>query len=82
MFLEAGGIRRKNQRSTMTKAFLGICISAIMFYLIGYGIAFGYNHKAFAGSTMFAGKDIDANRNWVFQYAFCVTYVAITLSAI
>lgn len=31
---------------------------------------------------MYAGDKIDCNRNWCFQYAFCITYVAITLSAI
>ena len=44
MFLEAGGIRRKNARNSMTKAFVGICMSSITFYLIGYGIGFGNNH--------------------------------------
>ncbi len=82
MFLEAGGIRRKNARNSMVKSFVGICMSAITFYLIGYGLGFGNNHQKFGGTTMFAGDHIDANRNWCFQYAFCAAYVAITLSAI
>jgi ammonium transporter, Amt family len=44
MFLEAGSIRRKNLSNSMTKAFVGICMSAITFYLIGYGIGFGANN--------------------------------------
>lgn len=66
MFLEVGGIRRKNSRNSIGKSFIGICMSSIMFYLIGYGIGFGTNHKIFAGSSMFAGDKIDANRNWAF----------------
>jgi Amt family ammonium transporter len=66
MLLEAGGFRRKNHRNAMMKSFVSVCISAIMFYLIGYGIAFGNNHKLFVGTTMFAGDHLDANRNWAF----------------
>ena len=82
MFMELGGIRRKNQMNSMTKAFLGICISALMFYFIGYGLGFGNNHKIFSGTTMFAGNKIDANRNWCFQYGFCSSYITIVLPAI
>ena len=53
-----------------------------MFYLIGYGLGFGRNGGIYAGDTMMAAKNIDADRNWCFQYAFCVTYCAITCSAI
>ena len=65
MFLERGSIRGKNRRNVMMKTFLGLCIAAIMFYVIGYGLAFG-SFKKFGGKTMFAGDDIDANRNWCF----------------
>jgi Amt family ammonium transporter len=66
MFLEWGGMRRKNIRHSMLKAYLGICMSSIMFYLIGYAIGFGDNNETFAGFTMFAGYQINANRMWCF----------------
>lgn len=66
MFLEMGSVARKNLRNAMVKSYLSICISAIMFYMIGYGLAFGVNDGKFGGHTMFAGKGIDSNRNWCF----------------
>ncbi len=66
MFLEMGTVGKKNLRNSIVKSYLGICISAIMFYVIGYGIGFGVNGGKFAGSTMFAGNGIDANKNWCF----------------
>lgn len=81
MFLEAGGVNKKNIRNSMFKSYVQIGLSAIFFYLIGYAIGFGANDGIFAGSTMFAGYQIDHNRWWCFQYAFCVTYTAIVSSS-
>lgn len=66
MLLEMGSVGRKNLRNAMVKTYLSICISAIMFYTIGYGLAFGDNDGKFGGSTMFAGKHINSNRSWCF----------------
>jgi Amt family ammonium transporter len=41
MYLEMGSVSAKNLRNAMVKHYISICTSAIMFYLIGYGIAFG-----------------------------------------
>jgi Amt family ammonium transporter len=52
-FLEAGQVRKKHQRNAVTKSYIGICMSAIFFYLIGYGIGFGDINGKFAGHEMF-----------------------------
>ena len=57
-FMEAGMVRRKNQRNAVLKSYLGICLGAIFFYLIGYGIGFGdpKDHNKFAGVKFFADQ--------------------------
>ena len=49
----AGTLKKKYHRFAMLKNYIGVCLSAIFFYLIGYGIGFGdvNKHSKFAGKN-------------------------------
>ena len=40
-FLEAGAVRYRNTLSIIIKVFMNTCVAIIMWWLIGYGLAYG-----------------------------------------
>lgn len=45
-FLELGTVRRKNQVNALVKILTDFCVSAMAYFFIGYGIAYGVNFYA------------------------------------
>jgi len=55
--LEAGTVRSKNVRNILLKNLLDACLGGVLFWLVGYGIAYGgSNDNGFAGNAMGVGK--------------------------
>ncbi|UCD11468.1 MAG: ammonium transporter, partial [Nitrospinaceae bacterium] len=51
-FLEVGTVRRKNQVNAMVKILVDFSISTIIYFLIGFSIAYGINFFKPAGELM------------------------------
>ncbi|GJP71887.1 hypothetical protein CLOP_g2681 [Closterium sp. NIES-67] len=83
--LEAGTVRFKNTRNIMIKNVLDTCVSAIAFWLLGYGIGFGEGSKVFGwkyddGSIAYASGQNGVD--WFFQFTFCATSATIIAGAV
>uniref|UniRef100_A0A0G4F7Q7 Ammonium transporter AmtB-like domain-containing protein n=1 Tax=Chromera velia CCMP2878 TaxID=1169474 RepID=A0A0G4F7Q7_9ALVE len=89
-FLCAGLIQEKNVVNILIKNLLDACVGAILYWLIGYGLAYGDGvpgnaaDGTFLGTTKFAlynATDSDY-ADWFFQYTFCATAATIVSGAL
>ena len=79
-------MRYKNSQSVLLKNVLDACVGAIMWYVCGYGFAFGNikhddpNKNGYIGRDYFFGLNLVENHQchlWVFHYAFACTSATI-----
>lgn len=77
--LEAGGVRRKNTQNILFKNLIDICITTILWWLLGYGMAYGEDKGSFIGGSKFTASDFSDTdyRDWLFQWAFSGTMITI-----
>ena len=81
--LEAGMVRTKNVSAICLKNVGLYSISGVMFYLVGYNLAYGIPEGGYIGSfSMFApSEDMStgyaSHSDWFFQMVFCATTVSI-----
>jgi Amt family ammonium transporter len=54
--LESGSVRKKNGHNILVKNLLDACIGSIIYWLLGYGFAFGVEEDGFIGNKLFAGN--------------------------
>jgi Amt family ammonium transporter len=86
--LESGMVRTKNVSTICLKNIGLYSISGIMFFLVGYNLAYGIPEGGYIGSfAMFVpAEDIAtgyaANSDWFFQMVFCATTVSIVSGTI
>ena len=86
--LESGMVRTKNVSTICLKNIGLYSISGIMFFLVGYNLAYGIPEGGYIGSfTMFTpAEDIStgyaSNSDWFFQMVFCATTVSIVSGTI
>ena len=86
--LESGMVRSKNVSTICLKNVGLYAISGIMFYLVGYNLAYGIAEGGYMGSfSMFVpGEDIAtgyaSHSDWFFQMVFCATTVSIVSGTI
>ncbi len=86
--LESGMVRTKNVSTICLKNIGLYSISGIMFFLVGYNLAYGIPEGGYIGSfTMFEpAEDIStgyaSNSDWFFQMVFCATTVSIVSGTI
>merc|ERR1719487_2122623 len=76
--MEAGNVRSKNAGMIMLKNLMDACIGTVVWYYIGYGIAYA------PPGANFMQTDIDGSisgtshyKDWFFQWAFCATCATI-----
>lgn len=56
-FLEAGTVNSKNTKSILAKNLFDVCFGSILYYLVGYGIAYGdKDDKGIIGQNSYAGS--------------------------
>ena len=86
--LESGMVRSKNV-STICLINVGLySISGIMFYIVGYNLAYGIPEGGYMGSfsSFVAAEDMatgySAHSDWFFQMVFCATTVSIVSGTI
>jgi len=85
--LESGACRQKNHTMVLMKNVLDVCFSGIVWYLLGYGLAYGNpgeDANVFIGVQNFAGTGLAPphHRDWFFQWAFCATAATIVSGAV
>uniref|UniRef100_A0A7S1XEM0 Ammonium transporter n=1 Tax=Compsopogon caeruleus TaxID=31354 RepID=A0A7S1XEM0_9RHOD len=90
--LVAGSVRAKSTSNVLILHILDPCVCAVLYYLIGYGFAFGQeggfigsSFFAFSPWTVFNDTAIDYTNNygfWFFQYAFASAAATIVIGAV
>lgn len=91
--LSAGSIRAKNVKNILLKSVLDACIGGLVWYLVGYGVAYGGTSSFIGNSpTNFAlsgvidtGATHAFGYDWVtffFQYCFCAACATIVSGAV
>ncbi|OMJ93794.1 hypothetical protein SteCoe_3115 [Stentor coeruleus] len=83
--LETGSVRPKNINNSLIKNLIDCVIGAIVYYLIGYGLAFGDVNGEFAGHELFAAENFEGTtifNLWMFQFAFASTSATIVSGAV
>lgn len=86
MCLEAGLTRRKNNINVAMKNLTDFGISALVFWLVGYGLMFGASRSGWVGADGFA-LDLSAADAWptiflLYQVMFCGTAATILAGAV
>lgn len=86
--VEAGFTRAKNIVNIMMKNMLTISLGALLFFAVGFGLAFGGDAGGFIGTKGFwllgtGGLDfgIPLHAFWLFQAVFCATAATIVSGA-
>jgi ammonium transporter, Amt family len=86
--LESGMVRSKNVSTICLKNVGLYSISGIMFYIVGYNLAYGIPDGGYIGSftSFVAAEDMatgySAHSDWFFQMVFCATTVSIVSGTI
>jgi ammonia channel protein AmtB len=80
--VEAGAVAKKNRSALLIKNLYNVAIAAVVFWLSGYGLAFG-SPVRFVGETTnfyassgFEHLPTDNYLGWVIQFAYCTVVVA------
>ena len=69
-FLEVGTVRRKNQVNALVKILVDFCVSTLVYFVIGYGIAYGAHFFGNAATlTQSSGYDL-------VKFFFLLTFAA------
>lgn len=72
--LEAGAVRKSNVVNVLFKNTMDLVIATLLYYVLGYGFAFGRdNGNGFIGTTFFALSDGPNYVEFFFQLSFCAT---------
>lgn len=83
--LESGYVRSKNSVNVAAKNFADFCISAGIFWAVGFGIMFGASANGLFGTTDYVFSGIDNASKitfFVFQLMFCGTSTTIVSGAV
>ena len=79
--LETGMTRSKNNINVAIKNFCDFCVSALSFWLLGFGLMYGLSYQGWIGSDLFAFDFAKASPSlavfFLYQVMFCVTSVTI-----
>lgn len=82
--IETGMVRVKNTINVAMKNLIDTIFGLILFWLIGYGLMFGYDLNGLIGTDKFAidGKNLSENGIFFFQAMFAATAATIISGAV
>ena len=82
-FLEGGMVRSKNTVNVIMKNFMDSCYSGIVFWIIGFGVMFGYNPSGWFGVDHFLPTGLSDwdNSCLLFQMMFVAVSTTIASGA-
>lgn len=78
--VEGGFTRAKNTTNILMKNVLDCCMGGIVFYAVGFGLAFGISGESapgLFGDGNFFLEDYNGYAFWIFQFAFAATAATI-----
>ncbi|MEM6498560.1 MAG: ammonium transporter [Pseudomonadota bacterium] len=75
-FLEVGTVRRKNQVNALCKILVDFAISTVVYFFIGYGVAYGVNFLMSAKDISGAAEGFDGNGLSLVKFFFLCTFAA------
>jgi Amt family ammonium transporter len=78
-FVESGLVRAKNAVNVIMKNYMDMCVGALGFWALGYGIMFGTNPTGWYGTTNFFPNNLT---HWEFTYLFFQMMFAATAATI
>mmetsp|Transcript_4758 Transcript_4758/g.8144 ORF Transcript_4758/g.8144 Transcript_4758/m.8144 type:complete len:265 (+) Transcript_4758:114-908(+) len=73
---EQGSVRHKNHQNVIFKNCFDACVGGILWWMVGFGLAYGDVDGGFFGKKYFFGRGMKEDQqygNWFFQYAFACT---------
>lgn len=84
LWLEAGLVRKKNAINVAVKNMADFCVSAALFWAVGFGVMFGASSGGVLGFTQHFFSDTDPWTQvfFFFQLAFCGTAITIVSGAV
>jgi len=74
-FLELGTVRRKNQVNALVKILVDFCVSTVVYFAVGYGVAYGTHF--FVGAEQLAAQNGYALVKFFFLLTFAAAIPAI-----
>ena len=77
--LETGMARAKNAVNVMMKNYMDLCFGSLLFWLVGYGLMFGYNPSGWVGTSLFG---LAKAPDWDFTLLFFQMMFAATAATI
>jgi len=80
--LEAGSVRAKNTKNILVKNVMDACLGAIVWYLIGYPLAYGTTAGGFIGTSWDVMGGCASYADWLFQWAFAAAAATIVSGAV
>jgi Amt family ammonium transporter len=82
--LEAGSVSSKNVQHVVFKNFVDANVGAMMFFLFGYGLAYGNSIGGFMGTTHFAMDGLEQSDYavWFLQFTFASISATIASGAL
>lgn len=79
-FLEVGTVRRKNQVNALVKIFFDFCTSTMVYFFIGFGVAYGIdflvNAKVLTGEMDIEGYEFAKSGADLVGFFFLLTFAA------
>lgn len=75
-FLEVGTVRQKNQVNALCKILVDFAISTVVYFFIGYGIAYGISFFQNAAAITGGAKGFDAQGLSLVKFFFLATFAA------
>lgn len=82
--VEGGLVRAKNSINVIMKIYLGTCLIGVVFWAVGYGLAFGPSAGGWIGVAQFMPQGLPANElvGILYQTMFATTAVTIVSGAV
>ncbi|MDP3010315.1 MAG: hypothetical protein Q8N30_14770 [Methylococcales bacterium] len=84
LFLEAGAARAKNSVNVMMKNYMDMCLGAVIFWAVGYGLMFGDSLGGWIGSSLFFPEELSSSKavHLAYQTMFAATAATIVSGAV
>ena len=75
-FLEVGSVRHKNQVNALVKILVDFAVSTLVYFFIGYTIAYGVSFLSNAASISGGGEGFEAHGLSLVKFFFLATFAA------